>query len=351
MTTPATTPADRSPMNVLILGGSGYLGTAITHSCARAGARVRVLSRGGQAAEGEGLRGDVRLPRLGLSGDTLAAVRAETTHVVLAFGSVSWTCGPGEALETHSMAMRSVLSFLAELPNLRQAVHVSSLLALGRTEQRVTSRELYTGQSFRNWYEYGKYCAERHVRDAGELPVGSVRFGPVLGPDPRGGRIATDTGLTAVVPHLLAGYPVHLERRGDFPSWVTDVTTAAEVVTTALTAPIGRATWTWYDPAKPTLAEVLTELCRPWGVVPKIVEASPLGRLTRLIGGRLGIARELTDYAHPWFDVDPAVLGDIPRPWPASPPDYLAETGRTLLHRPATPPAALPADRAAEVTA
>ncbi|ONK10131.1 SDR family oxidoreductase [Streptomyces sp. MP131-18] len=321
-------------MNVLILGGSGYLGAAVAQACAASGAEVRVLSRSGRAIAGEAVRGDIRMPRLGLPARELARVREETTHVVLCFGSVSWTSGPGEALETHSSGMRSVLTFLRGLPALRQAVHVSSLLALGRAQGRVTNRELYTGQRFRNWYEYGKYCAERHVRDSQQdLPIGIVRFGPVLGPDPRGGRPDTEHGLPKVFPHLLAGYPVHLASRGDFPCWVTDVTSAADLVWKALSAPIGRSTWTWFDPARPTLGEVFTEVCRPWGVVPKIVEARPLGRFTRFIGERVGTPRELADYAEPWFDLDPGVLDDIPGPWPVPEADYLAATGRALLGR------------------
>ncbi|MGW7003961.1 SDR family oxidoreductase [Streptomyces sp. NPDC054933] len=318
-------------MNVLILGGSGYLGTAVAQACARTGAQVRVVSRRGATTVGEGVRGDVRRPRLGLSPDALARIRTQTTHVVLSFGSVSWTSGPGEVLETHSAGTRAVLAFLRELPALQQAVHVSSLLVLGRTEGRVTNRELYTGQSFRNWYEYGKYCAERHVRDAADLPVGAVRFGPVLGPDPRGGPPDTRYGLPMVFPHLLAGYPVHLADRGDFPCWITDVSSAAEIVVKALSAPIGQATWSWFDPAMPTLGEVFAEVCRPWGVVPKVLDAKPLGRFTRLLGERIGTPRELAEYAEPWFDLDPAVLKEIPQPWPVPAPDYLGATGQALL--------------------
>lgn len=312
-------------MNVLIVGGSGFLGAGIARACTRAGATVRVLSRRGTA-----LRGDVRLPGFGLPADVLARVREETTHVVLCFGSVSWTSSPGEALETHDAGTRSALAFLRGLPALEQAVHVSSLLALGRAEGPVTNRELYTGQRFRNWYEYGKYRAEQLVRNA-DLPVGVIRLGPVLGADPRGGRPDTEHGLPAIFPHLLAGYPVHVRERGEFPCWVTDVSSAAEVVVKALTTPVGRDTWTWFDPAMPTLREVFTEVCRPWGTVPRILDARPLGWLTRRLGERFGAVPELTDYAEPWFDLDPGVLRDIPEPWPVPDPDYLADTGRALL--------------------
>lgn len=317
-------------MNVLILGGSGYLGTAVAQACERAGSQVSVLSRRGMAVSGTAVPGDVRLPRFGLAAETLTGLRAQTTHVVLCFGSVSWSCGPGEAMETHSVGMRSALAFLRELPGLRQAVHVSSLLALGRANGRVTNRELYTGQRFRNWYEYGKYRAELQVRDCTDLPVGIVRLGPVLGPDPRGGPPDTTSGLPAAFGHLLAGYPVHLSERGDFPCWVSDVRSAADIVVKALETPIGRATWSWFDPELPTLAQVLHEVCRPWGVVPRIADARPLGTLARLLGERIGTQRELLDYAEPWFDLDPAVLDDIPRPWPVPEPGYLYATGQAL---------------------
>jgi nucleoside-diphosphate-sugar epimerase len=318
-------------MNVLIMGGSGFLGTAIASACESAGAEVSVVSRSGAAVIGTPVRGDVRLPGLGLSAGDAARLRAQTTHVVLCFGSVSWACGPGEAMETHSTGTRHALAFLSELPQLKQAVHVSSLLVLGRAQGRMTNRELYTGQRFRNWYEYGKYCAERQVRDSVGLPVGIVRFGPVLGSDPRGGPLDTSNGLPAAFPHLLAGYPVHLSRRGDFPSWVTDARSAADIVLKALDTPIGRATWTWFDPAMPTLSEVLTEVCRPWGIVPRILDVRPLAWLIRLASDRVGLPPELLDYTEPWFDLDPAVLQDIPGPWPEPEPGYLGATGRALL--------------------
>lgn len=319
-------------MNVLVLGGNGFVGAGITRTLAGTGANVRVLSRRATTPVGEGVRGDVRLPDLGLSRDVLARIRADTTHVVLTFGSVAWTSGPNQVLETHAGGTQSALRFLRTLPNLEQAVHISSLLALGRSTGRVSNRELYTGQRFRNWYEYGKYCAERLVRDAEDLPIGAVRFGPVVGTDPFGRKTDTNYGLPAVIPHLLAGYPVPAHAGGEFPCWITDVSSAAEVVVKALTTPIGRRVWTWFDPAMPSLREVFTEVCRPWGVAPKVIEGNSLvRRFTGLISDRIGMPREVVAYLEPWFDLDPEVLREIPQPWPSPAPDYLADTGRALL--------------------
>jgi len=315
---------------VLVIGASGYLGAAVATASRDAGHEVLALSRSGGGDVGEPLAGDVRRPALGLSAAQSRRVRDEVTHVVLTFGSVAWTCGPTEAVETHSNAMVNTLRYLREFTALRRVVHVSSLLALGRAEGRVTNRELYTGQRFRNWYEYGKYCAERHVRDATDLPTRVVRFGPLLGADVRGRPLDTRTGLPAVFPHLLAGYPVHLAKRGDYPCYVGDVRTAADVVLRALAEPGDGQTWSWFDPRMPSLAEVFREVCRPWGVVPRIIDAKPWGRISRLLADRVGTVPELTDYDEPWFDLDPKVLDEIPGGAPAAGPDYLAETGRAL---------------------
>jgi nucleoside-diphosphate-sugar epimerase len=319
-------------MNILIIGGSGYLGAGISHACERRGQTVLALSRRGTGSFGVPVAGDVRSPELGLPATVLDHLRGTVTHAVLAFGSVAWTCGPSEAVDLHDTAMRNVVRFLRSLPILRRVVHISSLLVLGRASGRLTNRELYVGQTFRNWYEYGKYCAERHIRDATDLPSRTVRFGPLLGSDVRGLPLDTTTGLPAVFPHLLAGYPVHLAGRGDFPCYVGDLSSAADVVVRALTEPGDGQTWSWFDPRMPTLAEVFREVCRPWGIVPRIVDARPWDRLSRLIGNRIGVVPEIADYAEPWFDLDPRVLDEIPGTRPQPEPDYLAATGRMLLH-------------------
>ncbi|MEO3786702.1 SDR family oxidoreductase [Actinocorallia sp. B10E7] len=318
-------------MSVLVLGGSGYLGRAVCLELEGAGLDVVALSRSGSAAAGRGLRGDVTRHNLGLFGDELAELQAEVTHVVGVFGSVDWDSGPAQALDVHATGVRNVLRFSRACPKLEALVHVSSLLAFGRAEGRVGNRELYVGQDFRNWYEYGKYHAEALVREAEDLPFTVLRFGPLLGPDPAGHALGAGDGLLAAVPYLLQGYPVHLKHGGRFPSYVGDVVGAAEVVAAAVRTPATGATWTWFDPALPTVAEVMHRLCRPWGVVPKIVDSAVVGRVQRLVASRIGLPKALLDYAEPWFDLDPSVMDTLPGGPPACRPGYLAGTGRALL--------------------
>src|SRR4051812_23639022 len=153
-------------MSLLVLGGSGYLGQAVVDRARARGTTVLAVSRSGATAAGEGLRGDVLRPGFGLPDGVLERLADEVTHGVMAHGSVDWTCSPSEAAAVHDSGMQTVLRSLRALPRLARAVHVSSLLVLGRATGTLGNRELFVGQNFRNWYEYGKYCAEHHVRAA-----------------------------------------------------------------------------------------------------------------------------------------------------------------------------------------
>lgn len=319
-------------MSVLVVGGSGYLGRAVCLALEASGHQVVALSRSGRVAAGEGARGDAARHNLGLRGEQLALARAQTTHIVSCFGSVDWASGPATAVDLHTAGTRNVLRFAGGCSRLSGLVHVSSLLVLGRAEGRVANRELYVGQRFRNWYEYGKYAAEALIRSS-PIPSTVLRFGPLLGPDPAGQAPSTRHGLLAAVPLLAQGYPVHLERGGDFRCYAGDVAGAAQLVVRAVERPAAGSTWSWFDPGLPSLASVLHALCRPLGVVPKIVNAPLIGRLQRLVAARAGVPPALLDYTAPWFDVDPAVLAQIPGGAPHCRPGYLDATGR-LLRRP-----------------
>jgi hypothetical protein len=189
---------------------------------------------------------------------------------------------------------------------------------------------LDVGQGFRSWYEYGKFAAERLVREDRDLPSRIVRFGPVLGVTDQGPP-SMEEGVLAVVPSLLRGYPAHLRHHGRFRCYVSEVHAAARVLARALTAPDEDGLcWTYYDDRRQTLAEVLVALCAPWGVVPRIVDLRFVGRASRLLAGPLGIPEALLAYAEPWVDVDDAVLAQMPEDVARCPDGYVEETGAAL---------------------
>ena len=319
-------------MKVLVVGGSGLVGAAAAAEFERRGYRVVCLSRGGDSPVGEAVHGDVRVPNLGLRTAEAQRIRDGLTHVVAAFGSVDWRSSPRHAVEVHEHGTRNVLRFASGCPDLERFVHVSSILVLGRTQRRVGNAELDVGQSWRNWYEYGKFLAESVVREERSVPWRALRLGPVLGP---GGPIppsATD-GLLAAIPFLLRGYPLHLDRRGDYPCYPCDAEGVGRLAAVAAEAPGDSETWTWFDARMPTLAEVFSAICGAWGVVPRIVDARALVAAGRALGPRLGFPRTLVDYSKPWADIDPAVLDALPLEVPQCDNGYLEATGVALRRR------------------
>jgi nucleoside-diphosphate-sugar epimerase len=318
-------------MRVLVVGGSGFLGGAIARELSATGAEVFSLSRSGRAWAGHPVVGDVTQRNLGLRDAELHQLVSSLTHVVSCAGSVDWAAGPREALEVHKNGTTNVFALARRCPRLERVVHVSSILALGRATGRIGNRELFVGQRFRNWYEYGKYAAEHVARNAAvDVPTRIVRFGPLLGVDPQN-PLTMGSGITATLPFLLQGHSVHLENRGQFPCYAGEVRTAALVVRRALESGDGPQGWTWFDPALPSLHTVLTELCRPWGVVPRIVDLPALNVGVRLVARSIGLPKSLLDYTSPWIDLDTSVLGEIPGGVPACPPGYIEATGRALL--------------------
>jgi nucleoside-diphosphate-sugar epimerase len=316
-------------MRVLVVGGTGWLGGVTAALLAERGWDVVSLSRRGGAVAGSGVAGDVRLPRFGLSAREAERLADGVTHVVSCFGSVDWELGPREAVELHLAGTRNVLRFAERCPRLERLVHVSSVLALGRAHGRVGNRELQLGQPFRNWYEYAKHVSEVEVRGCHALPRRIVRLGDVLGvaehmpPSPR-------HGLLAPLPYLLRGYPAHLHAGGAFPIYVGDVDVAAATLAAALVDDGGGLTWTWFDPALPSLAEVLTALCSPWGVVPRLLDLPALQRVERLVAPRLGLPSPVLEYAKPWVDIDPSVLDQLPAGLPPHAPGYVELTAAAL---------------------
>jgi hypothetical protein len=223
------------------------------------------------------------------------------------------------------------MRFAERCPQLEKFVHLSSVLVLGRRAEGTVVDELELGQSFRSWYEYGKFLAEREVRANERIPWRTVRVGPVIGAG-EDVQPSPSHGIMAVVPLLLRGYPMHLKDHGRFPCYPTDVKVAGEVLARAALDDGSGQVWTYFDDANPSLAEVLIRLCSPWGVVPRIVDLPILNPVSRLLAERLGTPRETLEYVEPWADIPAEVLNLLPADLPRCPPGYVEATGRALMH-------------------
>lgn len=317
-------------MRALVIGGTGFVGSAVVRAFEARGIDVVTVSRSGSALAGDGVRGDVRAHNLGLDKAAAEQLMGSVTHVVSTFGSVDWGAGPRLATELHQQGTAAVMRFAERCTRLERFVHLSSVLVLGRRTEGTVIDELELGQSFRSWYEYGKFLAEREVRANDRIPWRAVRVGPVIGagedvqPSPA-------HGIMAVVPLLLRGYPMHLKDHGRFPCYPTDVKVAGEVLARAALDDGAGEVWTYFDHANPSLAEVLIRLCSPFGVVPRIVDLPILSPVSRLLAERLGTPRETLEYVEPWADIPVEVLNLLPADLPRCPDGYIEATGKALM--------------------
>lgn len=315
-------------MKILVAGASGYLGTTVARLLDGDGHEVVALSRSGRTRYGTGLAGDVNSPGFGSTDEALDAL-TDIDAVVCGFGSVDMSSDPTGVVNLHVNGTRNVLDLAASIGSVRRVVYVSSILALGRATGPITNRDLSRGQTFRNWYEYAKYRGELIARRERRVPVTVLRLGTLLGPAPAE-LIPRRGGPVSVLPHLLSGLPVTLHDCGRYPVYAADVEVAARVVRDITVSDEHRSGCTYFDPERPTLAEVLERLCRPWQVVPKIVDATGPAWTRRLLTRRFGLEEDVVDYARPLFDFDPGIFDTLPTPDIASVTDYIAETGAAL---------------------
>ena len=315
-------------MRVMVVGATGYLGGAVCHALADAGHDVVELSRSGGAIRGVGVTGDVLSPGLGLSDDALGQV-GEIESIVACFGSVDMGSNPAGVVNVHVNGTQNVLDFAASVSSVRRVVYVSSVLALGRASGRITNRDLSRGQTFRNWYEFAKYRGELIARRETRVPLSILRLGTLLGAAPAA-AIPQRGGPLSVLPHLLRGYPVLLERAGAYPVYAADVSVAARVVRDLVTSTDPATACTYFDPDLPSLAAVLERLCRPWNVVPKVLDGAAPSWLQRTLTRRFGVEVEISEYARPLFEFDSSVFDSLPGTDITSRTDYIIDTGRAL---------------------
>lgn len=103
--------------------------------------------------------GDITLPDLGLARDAAERLREETTDVIHAAASISFT----DREENRRTNEQGIRSLLALFPHSARFFHVSTAYVGGRSKT-FQETDLDVGQSFRNDYERSKLEAEKTVR-------------------------------------------------------------------------------------------------------------------------------------------------------------------------------------------
>jgi farnesol dehydrogenase len=164
-------------MNVLVTGGTGYLGSAVVRALARAGHTPVIFARRARAASASGLPGtaidgDVRDTRA----VTAAAARSDAICHTAALVAL-WRRDPSEFDAVNVGGLQSVLSAARE-HRLARVVYTSSFLALPPAD----SPHVLTANHYQRTKVLARDVARRAAADG--VPVVSLYPGVIYGPGP-----------------------------------------------------------------------------------------------------------------------------------------------------------------------
>jgi hypothetical protein len=257
---------------------------------------------------------------------------AETTDLVLAMGRVRFGMTLAEARANHLAPLQGALQFASQCKQLRSLIYVSSIAAVGDTDEVLCSDTLPRPVRIRNFYEWAKHEGERLVRDA-DAPVRIVRPAHILNSLDDDARTPEPLAFFALLPYLASGLPLVTAR--DFVYWCAPVDFVARVVLAARAESAPTSLWA-VNPQAPTLHEVLDLAAFRHGLrTPRLGSAWLARALTSVakpswLGVRM--EREILPYAHAEYRLDLSCLrqliddGTVP-----APPDRSYVT-RTLDH-------------------
>ena len=195
--------------SIFLTGATGAVGGDLLRRLAvRPGMRINVLVRRTDrdphervktifgdldvAARLDVLEGDISAgPTLGLEGAALSSLRRETTHIIHAAGSTSFTLPLPAARAANVSGSRNVLDFARTCASLECGAFLSTVYVSGKRRGVFAESEYGDGgYGFVNSYEQSKAEMEEIVRDAmRDLPLLLVRLSTVVG-DSTTGRVS-----------------------------------------------------------------------------------------------------------------------------------------------------------------
>jgi nucleoside-diphosphate-sugar epimerase len=210
--------------SILLTGATGAVGGDLLRALARrAGTTINVLVRRTSETTGERVRhavGDVEVSArvnavegdvgagasLGLDDVTLAILRRETTHIIHAAGSTSFTLPLTDARVANVTGSRNVLAFARRCQALTCGAFLSTVYVSGKRCGEFSESDFGdAGAGFVNSYEQSKAEMEEVVRAAmGELPLILIRLSTVVG-DSQTGRVTRFNAIHHAIRLLYSG--------------------------------------------------------------------------------------------------------------------------------------------------
>lgn len=195
--------------SIFLTGATGAVGGDLLRKLAtRKGLSINVLVRRTDRDPGERvkavvgdidimarlnvLEGDISVgPSLGLDDAAFSALTRETTHIIHAAGSTSFTLPLPAARAANVWGTRNMLDFTRECASLECGAFLSTVYVSGKRRGVFEESEYGdAGQGFVNNYEQSKSEMEQLVRDAmRDLPLILVRLSTVVG-DSMTGRVS-----------------------------------------------------------------------------------------------------------------------------------------------------------------
>jgi nucleoside-diphosphate-sugar epimerase len=323
---------------LLILGAGGFIGTAIARRAAELDVdNVHCLVRRPTPeleAYGKVHLGDARRPQLGLDREEAAYLAAETTHLILTMGRVSFGMTLAEARSNHLGPLQAALHFARTCKKLESIVYVSSIAAVGDVKHRVRSDELPSPIKLRNFYEWAKYEGERLVR-AFPKPVRIVRPGQVMNSFDDTQRTREPLVMFEALPYLASGRP--LVTGGNMDYWCGPVDFVAEV-----TMAVARreqhldAVWA-IDPNSPGLHEILDVMAMRHGLAaPRFVNRKVAKAVSAVVKpewlGLDNVSREVLPYTHATYDLDLSCIERLVEAGEVNLPPDRSYVTRTIDH-------------------
>lgn len=166
------------------------------------------------------VRGDITLPRLGISEPDFYDLAFRVTHIIHSAASVRFNLPVEEARTINVGGTKNVMDLARQAKakgRLQRIAYIGTAYVSGNRAGMIKENELGCGQEFSNSYEQTKYEAEQYVRElSDELPVVIFRPSIIVG-DSRTGDTSSFNVIYVPLKYISRGLLRFLPGRASTP--------------------------------------------------------------------------------------------------------------------------------------